>query len=462
MPRISAWRPNHSNDFKFMDRIISEQFTVGGTGVNVHKILGTNNNTQSFVTTANADAGAQTLQFANVGAFAQGQTITGIGIAANTIVTASNTTTNTVTINSALTDNVSSGSPFTIYWKDYTKPIYENTTATNIQDLLFLENRDRKYDTSVYSMRGVYNVTDNDFDLSQFGLFLSSDTKFITFHITDMVKTMGRKLMAGDVLELPHLKDYYPLREDIPASLQRYYVIQDTNFAAEGFSQTWWPHLWRVKVTPLVDSQEYKDLLNNILVDTDNDGEPDTPISSLVSNYDRLIEINDAIINQAQVDVPESGYDTSSLYVEPVLPDGQPGDPTGVLTDITNITTDSQLTATNEYPTTPEVPVHAYLGGNGLAPNGWPVSMLTSFPESPNLGDYVLRVDFLPNRLFRFDGRRWQKVEDVVRTPLTPGPENKTLLSGFVNNTGTFTTDDGVEIQERQSLSKALTPRADN
>ena len=103
MPRISAWRPNHSNDFKFMDRVISEQFTVGGTGVNVHKILGTNNDTQAFTTTANASAGAQTLTFANVSAFAQGQTITGIGIAANTVVTSSNTQAGTVTVNTPFT-----------------------------------------------------------------------------------------------------------------------------------------------------------------------------------------------------------------------------------------------------------------------------------------------------------------------------------------------------------------------
>lgn len=441
MPRISNWRPNHSNDFKFMDRVISEQFTVGGTGVNVHKILGVNDTTQTFTTTASVIQGTQALYFANVAAFTQGQTVTGVGIPPNTVVTSSDVSTNTIIINNPTTSDINSGAPISVFWKDYTKPVYENKTATNIQDLLFLENRDRKYDTSVYNMRGVYQVSDNDFDLTQFGLFLSSDTKFITFHITDMVATMGRKLMNGDVLELPHLTDYYPLDDSVPAAMKRYYVIQDTNFAAEGFSQTWWPHLWRVKVTPLVDSQEYKDLLNNVLVDTDGDGEPDTPMSDIISNYDKLININDAVINQAQVDVPKSGYDTNFLYVEPVQADGGPGDPE---TD------------------TPNGTVSAYLGGDGVTPNGWPVAALTSFPESPSVGDYVLRLDFLPNRLFRFDGRRWIKIEDAVRTDLTPGPNNQTQLSGFVNNPGTYVDELGVEHQERQSLSKALTPKADN
>ena len=60
------------------------------------------------------------------------------------------------------------------------QPHYDAVKETNIQDLLFLENRDRKYDPDVYTMRAVYNVQDIDFDLSQFGLFLSNDTLFLS------------------------------------------------------------------------------------------------------------------------------------------------------------------------------------------------------------------------------------------------------------------------------------------
>ena len=62
------------------------------------------------------------------------------------------------------------------------------TNETSIQDVLFLENRDRKYDPDIYELRGHYNVNDNDFDLTQFGLFLSNDTIYLTFHINDMVE----------------------------------------------------------------------------------------------------------------------------------------------------------------------------------------------------------------------------------------------------------------------------------
>ena len=50
-------------------------------------------------------------------------------------------------------------------------------------------------------MRGMYQVSDNDFDLSQFGLFLQTGTLFMTFHINDMIETIGRRIMNGDVLE---------------------------------------------------------------------------------------------------------------------------------------------------------------------------------------------------------------------------------------------------------------------
>jgi hypothetical protein len=451
------WRENHTNDYNFFDKVISEQFTVGGTGILLHKYVGTNTQANSYAT-SNSTVSGRTLYFSNVATFEVGQTVSGIGISANTVIFSTNSAVNTVTLSSNVTSTISSGQPVNIFWKDGTQPVYQNQSALNIQDLLFLENRDRKYDTSVYTLRGVYNVNDNDFDLKQFGIFLSADTIYMTFHLNDTVAALGRKIMSGDVLELQHKKDYYPLNADIPAVLKRYYVVQDASFAAEGFSQTWWPHLWRVKLTPLVDSQEYKDILNQL---TGNDANA-TPVGNYLSTLDKLININDAIIEQAEIDVPKSGTDTDNLYIEPINPDGSPGDPTGVQVDISTMTVDSSLNFASVQATTPDTDIPAYLGGDGSTPNGWPVTVGTSFPNSPTIGDYALRTDYVPNRLFRYNGTRWIKIEDSVRTSLTPGPNNQTQRSVFVNNTTTFTTKEGQTLPTRQSLSKALTPKADN
>ena len=123
------------------------------------------------------------------------------------------------------------------------QPQYDVFQETNIQDLLFLENRDRKYDQDIYTIRGVYNVQDIDFNLSQFGLFLANDTLFMTVHINNSVKTLGRKFISGDVIELPHLRDEHALG-DFTTSMKRYYVIEEVSRASEGYSPTWYPHLY--------------------------------------------------------------------------------------------------------------------------------------------------------------------------------------------------------------------------
>ena len=40
MPRLSLWRPEKGNDYKFFDQRMSEMFTIGGTDIYVHKYLG--------------------------------------------------------------------------------------------------------------------------------------------------------------------------------------------------------------------------------------------------------------------------------------------------------------------------------------------------------------------------------------------------------------------------------------
>ena len=399
------YRPNKGNDYKFFDRRISEQFTVGGVDINIHKYLGPLEQGTSIATSAAQSAPGTELVFANTSAITRGMFVAGVGIPANTTVLAKTST--TITLSASTTAIVGSGAAVSVY-TDATQPSYANESVKNIQDLLFLENRDRKYDTSVYTMRSIYRMNDNDFDLSQFGLFLTGDTMFMVFHLNDMVENLGRKIMVGDVMELPHLKDFYPLDDDLPSALKRYYVVQDATRAAEGFSPTWYPHLWRVKVAPLVDSQEYKDITTNISSGDANN----TPIGDLLSTYNKYTAVNDAIIARAEIEVPLSGYDTSSIYVAPVNEVGYPDAPTA----------------------SPTAKVQGYLTSDAMPPNGIAVGAGIAFPSTPVSGEYYLRLDYVPNRLFRYDSRRWIKVEDAVRTNLTPGLTNTSQASSFVNN----------------------------
>jgi len=73
-----------------------------------------------------------------------------------------------------------------------------------------------------------------------------------------------------------------------------------------------------------------------------------------------------------------------------------------------------------------------------------------------------LRLDYFPNRLFRFSGRSWIKIEDNVRTDLDLASGALTQRASFVNNTYTVATTDQGNIPSRQSLSQILKPLADN
>ena len=458
MPRLSLWKDGaHSNDYKFMDRRISEMFTIGGTGVLLNKYLGVNPQGNYLTTSTSQSAPDIQLNFSSVANVKVGDFVYGTGIATGSIVTS--VTTTSVTLSLTTTSAVSSGTSIG-FSTDATRPAYTNQSALNIQDLLWTENRDRKYDHDVYKMRGIYQRADQDFDLSQFGLFLQTGTIFMVFHLRDMVDQIGRKLMAGDVLELQHLKDYDALDDSLPAALKRYYVVGDASFAAEGFSPTWWPHLWRVKLNPLVDSQEYKDILNNIAAGPGTT----TPVGQILSTYDKYLNINESIITQAEIDVPKSGYDTTPFYTLPTNGDSTIPYSEGVTTDNTQITADNtNYTADNLGINTPTSKIEGYLTGDGRAPNSVVTGAGIAFPANPTEGDYFLRLDYLPNRLFRFDGGFWRKIEDNVRTNVTPGAvDNLTARAGYVNNTKTYADAEGNVHKERQNLSQALTPKADN
>ena len=562
MPRLSLYHPTKSNDYRFFDRTISEMFTVGSTDLYIHKYLGPTD---------------------------QGASI------------------------------------------DYTQPQYDVLDPTNIQDLLFLENRDRTYDPNIYRLRGHYNVQNLDFNLSQFGLFLNNDIIFITIHYNDMIDLIGRKLMVGDVLELPHLLDYNPLKETIPVALKRFYQITDGNFASEGFSPTWYPHLWRIKCEPLVDSEEFSQILAEP-IDQDNylglwdatrtypagytitfgdknylskqevpigitppntvfwELDPNQNLKDILATYNKNLQINNAIIEEADRLVPKSGYDRSNLYIVPTYGEfetntelsgkyNQPAPPinviannggapvvaTGVVAivrspayknaspilripkatiqsiwDMSAVMTFDPLqaarqinletatiaptligngsgavegeivltalptgpitgpygTSDNTYAFADQNPVApnftgtqpygpdtmdyradsdprfqfiarssprsfgyttGYLDGTGEAPNGFPTGAGIAFPQNPEVGAYFLRTDYVPQLLYRWDGRIWVRISKNVRTPTGFTETDLSQQSTFINNSNVTVTTNGTEIPQKQALSTILT-----
>jgi hypothetical protein len=310
---------------------------------------------------------------------------------------------------------------------DATQPSNSNSArkgVTQIQDLLLLENRDRKYDPNVYELYSIYNMQDTEFDIRQFGLFLEADTLYLEFHINDTLEKIGRKLMSGDVLEFPHLRDDALLDEDAPA-INKFYVIEDVNRAAGGWSAIWRPHIWRVKIKPLTDSQEYSDILNSEATDANGDG-LGMSIRDIISDYDGQIGISDAIYEQAEADVPERNFETLQFYVVP-------GDEMG-----------------KQFPW--------IFAGDGDPPNGAElVGSGTSFPMEPEENDWFLHTAMDPYVLYRYVGGVWQRREADYRKKWSAAHR---ILKSFINNDNSNLIG-GEQVTEKQMLSKVIKPRAD-
>jgi hypothetical protein len=185
-----------------------------------------------------------------------------------------------------------------------------------------------------------------------------------------------------------------------------------------------------------------------------------TTIEDQVTTRPKDLVINDAIITQAYAEVPLSGYDTVKFYILPTTEDGQPAQ-AGVTVDNGQITVDNTVGAEGSSPRADGYTM-GYLTGDGIAPNGLPVTPGVNFPPNPVTGDYCLRLDYFPNRLFRFNGGAWIKIEEKVRTGMDLAENAQTLRAGFVNNTATVATTDRGNIPSRQSLSEILKPTADN
>lgn len=368
MPPLSLWRgvAVKTNDYKLTDRLVGEQYRVGGTEFYIHKYIGVYDQGMNGDPSVNLDK----------------------------------------------TGN--------------------NDPTLTIGDVVNMENRNRKYDPDVYSLRGHYQVSDTEFDLRQFGLFLSNETIFVTFHLNNMVDQLGRRLMSGDVIEILHQRD--DLVEGSPAAISKYYVVEEGTRPAEGYSPTWWPHLWRVKCNPITDSTEFSDIFDKPLLDASGDTVPnpngngnDLSIKDILSTRDDELKINDAIVAAAEAEVPFRYFQSQQFYILP-----------------------------NESPN--------FFGqdiwtGAGIPPNGSnPVDSGRTWPSNPLIGDYFLRTDYSPPQLYQRQSGKWVRIQTAWRN--TWQPANQTLVS-FINNTNTTIMTDGTVVKQQQNLRTAGKPKLD-
>lgn len=297
--------------------------------------------------------------------------------------------------------------------------------ATQIQDMLLLENRDRAYDPHVYEIYASYNMQDYEFNVQQFGMFLESDVLYLEIHLNDCIRKLGRKLMSGDVIEMLHLRDDALLDDDAPA-INKFYSVQDVSRAAGGYSPTWFPHILRVKIKPLTDSQEFDQILSAQATDANGDPIGGLDLRDLISDWRDQVGVSDAVQAAAEEAVPYRNFETAHFYVVP-------GDERGT-----------------QYPWV--------FAGDGKPPNGAELAGSgRRFPDQPQDGAWFLRTDMDPHVLYRRQGPVWVRQEVDYRKKWQAAHR---ILETFINN-DKVTNNQGETFAEKQPLSKVILPRAD-
>lgn len=267
---------------------------------------------------------------------------------------------------------------------------YQATRLDNIQDTFWMENRDRDYATTSIQLKAAYTPFDGMGDLSKFG-FQIADVYTFTLSFAEMVRSLGRPIVVGDVIELPSELQY----DHNLKPVRKFLEVNDVAWSAEGFTTGWKPVMYRVTAQQLIPGQEHRDILGTI--DTQkyivDDGSFFDGIEQIQTAQLTITENNQT---EAEQKVPEKGtnvrelasgmdmayrpgtYDGRGKYVEDGLPpDGQSYETGFKLPDVAGQTDGSFFRL--EYP--PEMKIAARLYKFNAVKNKW------LFVETDRRGD---------------------------------------------------------------------------
>jgi hypothetical protein len=339
-----------------------------------------------------------------------------------------------------------------------------NTSLTTISDVLFLANNNRKYNPNLVELKGHHVPTDVNYDLSQFGVMLSSDVIRVTFHNNDMLNALGRKLIAGDVLEFPSYRDI-PIFDNA-AGINRYYVVQDALYLAAGYGAKWFPHIWMVRAKLMQASVEYKEIADQaasgqsaggvgqsigIMPEgftntADADGNPGIGANPNITNslnlFCQIIGITDAVMVEAACNAffDPKFFESANLYIYLDPNTGYP------------------IIGSNYFSGDGAPPNQSTDLCKDLTPGGPLVGAGINFPPDMLDGQYYLRLDYTPERLFQKQGNMFKLIEVNVLKHWTA---YNRVLDSFIDNNKETVMSDGTVVSEKQPLSQVIHQKVD-
>lgn len=285
---------------------------------------------------------------------------------------------------------------------------YDSTELNNIQDKIFLENRDREYSKNSIRMKAFYELLDVQTELSKLGIELPSQIFTLQISFNSCISNLGRPLVIGDIIEIPSEAQYNPLLEKI----LKYLEVTDVSWATNGYTPGWRPTLLKITAQPMLATQETQDIFGGLGEIFDSTGFF-TNDKSKIQNYGN---ITDAIKAAGDTLTPEVGEDVSGIYqfseeqIQSAKDQGFPYldklnyDATGLYVE------------------------------DGLPKNGEPYTEGEVYPTNPKHGDYH-RLTFdsadkdLPARLHRWSSakNRWILCEVDKRKMFDSGKLNTSI-----------------------------------
>ena len=306
-----------------------------------------------------------------------------------------------------------------------------------VSDPVFNENPKRKYSRETFDLWGITMMNTPQFSFSFSGLsLLDGDEKEISFHYNSMVAQLGRKLIVGDVIEWTWLRDLDVLGMETGAN--KFYQVTSSERDEKGWAANYKYHLWKVKVKPITNSPEFSDLFNNGKendfyedVNSGNGGGGLDPNNTTTKNE---LSIMDAVLEEAEALGPSFRlHDEHHVYLDE----------------------NNEVYVENRF---------ISQGIDGI-PNQLECANIEFgefFPSDPKNGDYFLRVDYNPPRLFKrmvseeTNEGRWQLVEFDNREKWTGVPA---ILRSHINNDKTFKNEAGEDIKHQQNIKDLVKAR---
>lgn len=293
---------------------------------------------------------------------------------------------------------------------------YEITSEQNIQDRIFLENRDRDYSESPIRLKAQYSPFDKSLASGKFGFEFFTEDYELKFSFRQVVRALGRPFIIGDILELPSEAQFNTKLTPI----KKYLEVTDVGWDSQSFTAAWVPTMQRVVAKPVVASQETQDIMGKLTKTVDASGLFDIDDGNPGKKYQDYHDISQTIKADALTQVPQKGIDVGDLAV--ISPE---------LKQFSDDKPDMNLEKLSRY--------HSIYTQDALPPNGLPYTQGDTFPSNPKDGDFH-RLTYqnissnIPARLHVYSSEksRWIFLQSDVKKSIN---SVKPRLQDFLNPT---------------------------